>query len=55
MQNELDTINGQLEELLLKGSNDEALVDKKRELEYQIRNEIDRSVMFTAEEITFTK
>lgn len=37
-ENELKQINEQLEELMTKGSNDERLVTRKRELEKQLRN-----------------
>lgn len=37
-QHELDLINEQLEDLMTKGSNDEKLVSRKRELEAIIRN-----------------
>jgi hypothetical protein len=37
-QEELDQINSKLEILLSHGSNDETLVDRKRELEKIIRN-----------------
>jgi len=35
---ELKEVNKQLDKLLLLGSNDESIVDKKRELQQQIRN-----------------
>lgn len=34
----LKEVNKQLDKLLLLGSNDESIVDKKRELQKQIRN-----------------
>lgn len=37
-QQELDQINAELQRLLLRGSNDENLVNRKRELEKIIRN-----------------
>ena len=35
---ELKEVNKQLDKLMLLGSNDESIVDKKRELQQQIRN-----------------
>lgn len=35
---ELKEVNKQLDKLMLLGSNDESIVDKKRELQKQIRN-----------------
>jgi hypothetical protein len=35
---ELKEVNKQLDKLMLLGSNDERIVDKKRELQQQIRN-----------------
>jgi hypothetical protein len=35
---QLKEVNKQLDKLMLLGSNDESIVDKKRELQQQIRN-----------------
>ena len=35
---ELKEVNKQLDKLMLLGSNDESIVDKRRELQQQIRN-----------------
>ena len=35
---ELKEVNKQLDKLMLLGSNDESIVDKKRQLQQQIRN-----------------
>lgn len=37
LSEELTEVNNQLDDLLSKGSNDEKLVDRKRELEKQIK------------------